>query len=289
MAAPALDVQRRDAARPLGPAERTSSGSTRPMIEVARAVVRDLAISPRTQKRRVRGKDRERASRPGRRRRRPRGPQGPCPDRADAPNAADPSGAPAAGGASGRRAGGRHRASRTPYRRAVRSRHGVAALGVTVSRPGGRGPDRLRDRVEEGRDSTEQGAGSASRGDPQDSATERKPPMAGPAPAQVRVKRCGKSAPAAEATSAGSVNPTRSKAKRGRRAARPVPERGRSPGGPLRWMATPVFCLSSGQGTGQNPAYRPAHRQQRFRPHAAPSQRRCPTFLPFSDRGLAAT
>ena len=73
-------------------------------------------------------------------------------------------------------------------------------LVATVSRPGGRGPGRSRDRVEEGRDSTEQGAGSASRGDPQDSATERKPPMAGPAPAQVRVKRCGKSAPAAGAT-----------------------------------------------------------------------------------------
>jgi hypothetical protein len=64
---------------------------------------------------------------------------------------------------------------------------------------------------------------------------------------------------------AGSVNPTRSKAKRGRRAARPVPEKGRSPGRPLRWMATPAFCLTSGQGAGQNPAYRPAHRRRRLR------------------------
>ncbi len=82
----------------------------------------------------------------------------------------------------------------------VRPTRGGRLVG-TVSRPGGRGPGRSWDRVEEGRDSTEQGAGSASRGDPQDSATERKPPMAGLAPAQVRVKRCGKSAPAAGATS----------------------------------------------------------------------------------------
>jgi hypothetical protein len=68
---------------------------------------------------------------------------------------------------------------------------------------------------------------------------------------------------------AGSVNPTRSKAKRGRRAARPVPEKGRSPGRPLRWMATPAFCLPSRQGAGQNPAYRPAHRHHRNRPWRA--------------------
>ena len=39
---------------------------------------------------------------------------------------------------------------------------------------------------------------------------------------------------------AGLVNPTRSKAKRGKRAARPPLERGASPGRPLRWMATDV-------------------------------------------------
>jgi hypothetical protein len=59
----------------------------------------------------------------------------------------------------------------------------------------------------------------------------------------------------------GSVNPTRSKAKRGRQAARLVPEKGRSPGRPLRWMATPVLCPSPGRASGQNPAYRPAHRR----------------------------
>ena len=37
---------------------------------------------------------------------------------------------------------------------------------------------------------------------------------------------------------AGSVNPTRSKAKRGKWAARPLLERGASPGRPLRWMVT---------------------------------------------------
>ena len=42
---------------------------------------------------------------------------------------------------------------------------------------------------------------TASRGDPQDSATENRPPMARPhGRAQVRVKRCGKSAPATGAT-----------------------------------------------------------------------------------------
>ena len=35
----------------------------------------------------------------------------------------------------------------------------VAQSRLTVSRPGGRGTDRQRDRVEEGRDSAEQGAG----------------------------------------------------------------------------------------------------------------------------------
>ncbi len=47
-----------------------------------------------------------------------------------------------------------------PMRCAVTGRVGrVAQSAVTVSRPGGRGTDRQRDRVEEGRDSAEQGAG----------------------------------------------------------------------------------------------------------------------------------
>ena len=102
---------------------------------------------------------------------------------------------------------------------------------------------------------------TASRGDPQDSATERKPPMAGPRARTGKGEKVRQERTSGGGDPAGSVNPTRSKAKRGRRAARPVPEKGRSPGRPLRWMATSAFCLTPGQGAEQNPAYRPAHRQ----------------------------
>jgi hypothetical protein len=72
-----------------------------------------------------------------------------------------------------------------------------------------------------------------------------------------RHDRCGQNVRSertcTRATPAGSVNPTPSLVKRGRWAARPVPERERSPGRPLRWMATPAFCLSSGQGPDRIP------------------------------------
>jgi hypothetical protein len=132
----------------------------------------------------------------------------------------------------------------------------VALWAVTVSRPGGRGTGRTAGPCR-GRSGLHR-AGcwlTASRGDPQDSATERKPPMAG-----LRVRTGKGETVRQERTSdggdpAGSVNPTRSKAKRGKRAARPPPEREGSPGRPLRWMAT-----QAPPGAGQNPAYRPAHR-----------------------------
>ena len=133
----------------------------------------------------------------------------------------------------------------------------VALWAVTVSRPGGRGTGRTAGPCR-GRSGLHR-AGcwlTASRGDPQDSATERKPPMAG-----LRVRTGKGETVRQERTSdggdpVGSVNPTRSKAKRGKRAARPPPEREGSPGRPLRWMAT-----QAPPGAGQNPAYRPAHRQ----------------------------
>jgi hypothetical protein len=74
--------------------------------------------------------------------------------------------------------------------------------------------------------------GNPTRGNPRESATESRPPMAEPhvSSAQVRVKRCGKSAPASW-RHGGSANPTRCKAKQGRsQAAR------QGPGRPQRWM-----------------------------------------------------
>ena len=74
---------------------------------------------------------------------------------------------------------------------------------------------------------------TASRGDPQDSATENRPPMAGPkGPAQVRVKRCGKSAPASGATRTARQTPPGARPSVGR------PARPMSPGRPHRWMTT---------------------------------------------------
>jgi len=63
----------------------------------------------------------------------------------------------------------------------------------------------------------------------------------------------------------GSANPTRSKAKRGTWAARPLREE-QSPGRPLRWMAT------APARDAQNPAYRPAHRHTRTNRHAQPGR-----------------
>ena len=74
---------------------------------------------------------------------------------------------------------------------------------------------------------------TASRGDPQESATENRPPMAGPrGPDQVRVKRCGKSAPAPGVTRAARQTPLGARPSVGR-LARPM-----SPGGPHRGMTT---------------------------------------------------
>ena len=95
----------------------------------------------------------------------------------------------------------------------------MADLAAAVSRLGGRGAGLARRR---GRSGLHRAGCSltASQGDLQESATESRPPMAG-RPAQARVKGCGKSAPASRGDSVGSVNPTRSKVKRGTRAARP--------------------------------------------------------------------
>ena len=96
---------------------------------------------------------------------------------------------------------------------------------------------------------------TASRGDSQESATENRPPMAPGLPgAQVRVKRCGKSAPAPGATRTARQTPPGARPSVGR-SARPM-----SPGRPRRWMAT-----QAPKGAGQNPAYRPAHRHPRQR------------------------
>ena len=82
-----------------------------------------------------------------------------------------------------RRADGRRRTSSTPYRGAAPvtlTPPVVARLEVTVSRPGGRSTDRSAGPCR-GRSGLRR-AGcwlTASRGDPQESATERKPPMAG--------------------------------------------------------------------------------------------------------------
>ncbi len=148
----------------------------------------------------------------------------------------------------------------------------------TVSRPGGRGPDRARTGPGRGRSGLRR-AGcwlTASRGDPQDSATENRPPMAGMARTgkgeTVRQERTSGSG-----DRTGSVNPTRSKAKRGTWAARP-PRQGQSPGRPRRWMAT-----QASREAGQNPAYRPAHRvpcRQALRQYGRLRYARCRSCTP---------
>jgi hypothetical protein len=106
-----------------------------------------------------------------------------------------------------------------------------------------------------------------SRGNPQESATENRPPMAGPVagrgPAQVRVKRCGKSAPASGATRAARQTPPGARPRRGRTARPQTP-----PGRPLepagnrrpRGMAA---TDGSPEPSGQNPAYRPTRHHLR--------------------------
>ncbi len=69
---------------------------------------------------------------------------------------------------------------------------------------------------------------------------------------QVRVKRCGKSAPVSEATRSARQTPLGARSRR-RRAARST-----FPGRPLRWMT-----IQASQGAGQNPAYRPTHHHSR--------------------------
>ncbi len=98
---------------------------------------------------------------------------------------------------------------------------------------------------------------TASRGDLQESATENRPPMAMPlGSAQVRVKRCGKSAPANGVTRSARQTPPGARSNRGTDGPSGAPSGVPPPGGPLRWMTT----QPSSEG-GQNPAYRPAHRQ----------------------------
>ena len=73
--------------------------------------------------------------------------------------------------------------------------------------------------------------------------------------AQVRVKRCGKSAPATGVTRSARQTPPGARSNRGTDGPSGTPPGVPPPGGPLRWMAT-----QPPQGGGQNPAYRPAHR-----------------------------
>jgi hypothetical protein len=111
-------------------------------------------------------------------------------------------------------------------------------------RPGSRGGSPSRKvRTSQGRV-----VGNPTRGNPRESATETHRRWRGASRAQVRVKRCGKSAPAPW-RHVGQANPTRCKAKQDRsQAAR------RGPGRPLRWMTA----------QRQNPAYRLATERPRF-------------------------
>ena len=114
-----------------------------------------------------------------------------------------------------------------------------------VSRTGDRGHPWV---AEEGRGSTEQSAGESQDGVTcRFRATERRPPMAGPdppgrGPAQVRVKRCGKSAPASGATPAARQPPLGARPSVPR-VARPIGQVGRtdgwSPTGRQPWDRTP--------------------------------------------------
>jgi hypothetical protein len=118
-------------------------------------------------------------------------------------------------------------------------------MGVTVSRPGGRGASRQGVTPPAGTNRGRSGlhrAGcwlTASRGDLQESATENRPPMAPPpGGAQVRVKRCGKSAPATGVTRPARQTPPGARSNRGTDGPSGVPSGTPPPGGPLRWMAT---------------------------------------------------
>ena len=114
-----------------------------------------------------------------------------------------------------------------------------------VSRTGDRGSHPWV-RVEEGRGSTEQSAGESQDGATcRTRATESRPPMAVISiTAQVRVKRCGKSAPASVATPAARQPPLGARPSVPR-AARPIGQvgctDGWSPTGPVRrpWDRTP--------------------------------------------------
>jgi hypothetical protein len=131
---------------------------------------------------------------------------------------------------------------------------GVGRLRGTVSRPGGRGAAAAVSRKVR----TPQGKGA---GESQDGATcryratESRPPMAGRRqrrPAQARVKRCGKSAPASGATpAAGNPHLEQGQAWDGRPGR--CPQVGRTDGWPPRRRP-------ARDPAGQNPAYKPAHR-----------------------------
>ncbi len=107
------------------------------------------------------------------------------------------------------------------------------------------------DRVEEGRGSVGQSAGESqcaamcSRDNRKQTAS-----ASDLSETEVRVKRCGKSAPASEATPAARLPPLGARSSR-KWAARPI-----LPGRPHRWIVT-----QGRQRPGQNPAYRLTHRQ----------------------------
>ncbi len=157
--------------------------------------------------------------------------------------------------------------------------------GAVASRPGGRvpAPSRERRRPVRGTSGLHRARCwvTPSRGDPQESATENRPPMAW-RHVQARVKRCGKSAPAPGATRAARQTPPGARPDRGRTARPTGAQAPRPPGRPLepagnrrpRGMAAP-----GPYGPGQNPAYRPTrHRtlpaHQRERGNCGPDQQK---------------
>ena len=121
--------------------------------------------------------------------------------------------------------------------------------------------------VEEGRDSTGKDAGASQAGQP-DGKCNREQTADGRSPfrrepAQARVKRCGKSAPASRATGMARQTPSGARPSVGMGIPPGKPQGDPTPGRPHRWMVT-----QAPGGAGQNPAYRWAHRHPPSHQHA---------------------
>ncbi len=121
--------------------------------------------------------------------------------------------------------------------------------------------------VEEGRDSTGKDAGASQAGQPdgkcnREQTADGRPPFRRE-PAQARVKRCGKSAPASRATGMARQTPSGARPSVGMGVPPGKPQGDPTPGRPQRWMVT-----QAPGGAGQNPAYRWAHRHPPSHRHA---------------------